>query len=135
MFVVGLGSPPAVRDEVDTFFGKNRPGRKNVRHDAFFLNRDLSGNEVFGDRDLQLRLEFPTQTAQRVKLLDGAFAEGPRAENDGAIVLLQGADHDFGAGGRIFATEHHDGEDRFVAFVDGLVLCHAVLVIDGVEFA
>ena len=81
----------------------------DIGHDAFGLDRAATRGEITRGGDLQ-----PGVGRQRTNRLDRAFAEGLRAHDGRALVILQRAGDDLAGRGRTLVDQHHQrhGLDR-----------------------
>ena len=79
---------------------------EHVGNDALGLNRAARGRVVAGRRELHA--DRLVAEGHRQDGLHGALPKGAVTHDDGALVVLQGARHDFGSGGRGGVDEHDD---------------------------
>ena len=101
--VVLLRHGALVGEEVEITLLEHDRACMDIRHDAGLLDGDLAREQILADGDLHL-----SAVSQAVKLLDGALAEGSRADDNGTVVLLEGAGDDLGTGsGSLICQDNH----------------------------
>src|SRR5262249_3563904 len=110
-------------DQVYLVLGDALRDQLDVGRDADGLDRFIAGGQILGDGKLQGRAVL-----ERVDRLDAALAEGLAADDDRAVVVLEGAGHDLRGRGRAVVDDHDDGIVGLGVAGGGLVFFEDLIV-------